>query len=72
MGGLIPLSPYIVFHQIKVSFLFSIALTLVSLFIFGYIKARFTGINSIRGALQTIIVGGLAAGTAFIIARMIS
>lgn len=72
MGGLIPLSPYIIFHQIKVSLLFSIALTLVALFIFGYIKARFTGINSIRGAFQTIIVGGLAAGTAFIIARMIS
>ena len=72
MGGLIPLSPYIIFHQIKVSLLFSIALTLVALFIFGYIKARFTGINSIRGALQTILVGGLAAGAAFFIARMIS
>jgi VIT1/CCC1 family predicted Fe2+/Mn2+ transporter len=72
IGGLIPLSPYIILHQIKVSLLFSIALTLVALFIFGYIKARFTGINSFRGALQTIIVGGPAAGTAFIIARMIS
>jgi vacuolar iron transporter family protein len=72
MGGLIPLSPYIIFHQINVSLLFSIALTLVALFIFGYIKARFTGINSIRGALQTILVGGLAAGAAFFIARLIS
>jgi VIT1/CCC1 family predicted Fe2+/Mn2+ transporter len=72
MGGLIPLSPYIIFHQIKVSLLFSIALTLVALFVFGFIKARFTGINSVRGALQTILVGGLAAGAAFIIARMIS
>lgn len=72
MGGLIPLSPYIIFHQIKVSLLFSIALTLVALFIFGYIKARFTGIKSIRGAVQTILVGGLAAGAAFIIARIIS
>jgi VIT1/CCC1 family predicted Fe2+/Mn2+ transporter len=72
MGGLIPLFPYIIFHEIKVSLLFSIALTLVALFIFGYIKARFTGINSARGALQTTLVGGLAAGAAFIIARMIS
>ena len=72
MGGLIPLSPYIIFHQIKVSLLFSVAVTLVALFIFGYVKARFTGINSVRGALQTIFVGGLAAGAAFIIARIIS
>ena len=72
MGGFIPLSPYIIFHQIKVSLVFSIALTLVALFIFGYIKARFTGIKPIRGALQTILVGGLAAGAAFFIARMIS
>ncbi len=72
MGGLIPLSPYIIFHQINVSLLFSIAVTLIALFIFGYIKARFTGISSVRGALQTILVGGLAAGAAFLIARMIS
>jgi vacuolar iron transporter family protein len=72
MGGLIPLSPYIIFHQIKVSLLFSIALTLAALFIFGYIKAHFTGIKPIRGAVQTILVGGLAAGAAFIIARIIS
>ncbi|HEX9665448.1 MAG TPA: VIT1/CCC1 transporter family protein [Thermodesulfobacteriota bacterium] len=57
---------------IKISLFLSIGLTLVALFIFGYIKARFTGINSIRGALQTILVGGLAAGAAFFIARMIS
>lgn len=72
IGGLIPLSPYIIFDQIKISLLFSIALTLVALFIFGYIKARFTGIKPIRGAVQTILVGGLAAGAAFFIARMIS
>ncbi len=72
LGGLIPLSPYIIFHQINVSLLFSIAVTLIALFIFGYIKARFTGISSVRGALQTILVGGLAAGAAFLIARMIS
>jgi VIT1/CCC1 family predicted Fe2+/Mn2+ transporter len=72
MGGFIPLFPYIIFHQIRVSLLFSIALTLVALFTFGYIKARFTGIKPIRGAVQTILVGGLAAGAAFFIARMIS
>jgi len=49
----------------------SIAVTLVALFIFGYVKSRFTGISPLRGGLQTVLVGGLAAAAAFGIARLI-
>lgn len=76
-GGLIPLSPYIVaiyFHRLSIvgSLLFSVAVTLLALFVFGFIKGRFTGTRPIRSALQTALIGSLAAGVAFLIARAIS
>jgi VIT1/CCC1 family predicted Fe2+/Mn2+ transporter len=50
----------------------SIALTLIALAIFGYVKGRFTGARPIRSAAQTVLIGGLAAAAAFAIARAIS
>lgn len=70
-GGLIPLSPYILIPNISTALPVSVAVTLIALFVFGWIKARFTGIRPLRGAIQTVAIGGLAAGTAFIIARLI-
>jgi VIT1/CCC1 family predicted Fe2+/Mn2+ transporter len=45
---------------------------LLALGVFGYIKGRFTGSRPGRSALQTIVIGGLAAGAAFLIAKAIS
>jgi len=39
---------------------------------FGYLKGRFTGTAPARGALQTVLIGGIAAAAAFVIARAIS
>jgi VIT1/CCC1 family predicted Fe2+/Mn2+ transporter len=50
----------------------SITLTLIALFVFGYVKGRFTGARPFRSALQTVLIGGLAAAAAFAIARAIS
>jgi len=72
VGGLVPLSPYILTSQLHSAFLLSIAVTLVALFIFGFVKARFTGAPALRGAVQTLIIGALAAGAAYLIARWIS
>lgn len=72
IGGLIPLSPYIFIGNTGPALFFSIVITLIALAIFGYIKGHFTGLNPWRGALQTVIIGGLAAGAAFLIARLIS
>ncbi len=72
VGGLVPLSPYIFSSQVHSAFLLSIAVTLVALFVFGFVKARFTGAPTLRGALQTLIIGALAAGAAYLIARCIS
>jgi VIT1/CCC1 family predicted Fe2+/Mn2+ transporter len=49
-----------------------VEITLAALFVFGYVKGHFTGINPWRGGLQTVVTSGLAAATAFAIARLIS
>jgi vacuolar iron transporter family protein len=71
-GGLIPLSPYILLSDALAALWVSVAMTLAALFVFGYIKGRLTGIHPLRGGIQTVFIGGLAAGAAFGIARLIS
>jgi len=71
VGGLIPLSPYIFLHTATSALLLSIAMTLVALLIFGFVKGRFTGTKPVKSALQTAFIGSVAAGAAFAIARMI-
>jgi VIT1/CCC1 family predicted Fe2+/Mn2+ transporter len=71
-GGFIPLTPYIVADTASTALLFSVAVTLAALFIFGFIKGRFTGTKPMRSALQTALIGSVAAGAAFAIARLIS
>ena len=43
----------------------------VALLVFGYVKGRFTTARPFRSAWQTVIVGGLAATAAFVIAKLI-
>jgi VIT1/CCC1 family predicted Fe2+/Mn2+ transporter len=50
----------------------SVGVTLVALFVFGYMKGRFTGIHPLKGAAQTTLIGGLAAAVAFGLARAVS
>ena len=72
VGGLIPLSPYFFLSPVTTALLFSVIATLVALLLFGYVKGRFTGASPLRSALQTALIGGLAATAAFLIARLIS
>ena len=76
-GGLIPLAPYIAAVYVKqmsivAALFYSVGLTLLALLTFGFIKGRFTGTRPARSALQTALIGSLAAGAAFLIARAIS
>jgi VIT1/CCC1 family predicted Fe2+/Mn2+ transporter len=70
VGGLIPLSPYMVIGSVEEGLAWSVGLTIVALFVFGYLKGRFTGLNPLKGAVQTTLIGGLAAATAFWLARL--
>jgi vacuolar iron transporter family protein len=71
-GGFIPLSPYMIVSNVHHGLLFSVAMTLIALAIFGYIKGRFTGTRPGRSAAQTVVIGGIAAAAAFLLARAIS
>ena len=70
VGGLIPLSPYMLVAQLATALYISVAVTLAALFAFGYIKGHFTGAGPLRSGLQTLLVGGLAAAAAFTLARL--
>ena len=72
IGGLVPLTPYMLISNAGSALLFSVIFTLLALLIFGYIKGRFTGGHPIRSALQTALIGGLAAAAAFGLAKLIS
>jgi VIT1/CCC1 family predicted Fe2+/Mn2+ transporter len=71
-GGLVPLSPYFFVHSNSAALVVSAGLTLVALFLFGLVKGRFTVKRPMRSAWQTLVVGGLAAGAAFAIAKLIA
>ena len=71
-GGLIPLSPYFVVPQARTALLWSALITLIALAVFGFFKYKATGSPPLRGGLQTVLIGGLAAGAAFLIARLFS
>jgi VIT1/CCC1 family predicted Fe2+/Mn2+ transporter len=71
-GGFIPLSPYMFSGNAVRGLELSAAVTLAALAVFGFIKGRFTGTSPIRSATQTMVIGGLAAAAAFLLAKLIS
>jgi VIT1/CCC1 family predicted Fe2+/Mn2+ transporter len=72
VGGMIPLSPYIVLGNAFRGLIVSAIVTLAALGIFGFIKGKFTGARALRSAFQTVVIGGLAASAAFLLAKLIA
>ena len=72
VGGIVPLTPYFLLGHAQTALLGSVGLTLLALAVFGFFKAKATGAPSMRGSLQTVLIGGLAAAAAFSIARLFS
>jgi len=70
-GGMVPLAPYFFFSSVHSALVGSVVVTLLALLVFGYIKGMFTTTRPFRSAWQTVIVGGLAATAAFVIAKLI-
>lgn len=72
IGGLIPMIPYFIMPHVGQAFMVSIAVTAVILLIFGYVK-NYVAIRNHRaglwGAIQTLIIGVLAAGTSYMIIK---
>jgi vacuolar iron transporter family protein len=71
-GGLIPLAPYMLLPSATAALPWSIAVTGGALAVFGWIKGRLTGTRPLRSGLQTLLIGGLAAAAAFLIARALT
>lgn len=71
VGGMIPLSPYILLDETGPALAISAALTGLALFGFGWLKARATGLPAMRGASQTLAIGGLAATVAYVVAKLV-
>jgi vacuolar iron transporter family protein len=70
IGGLIPLIPYMLVDGISAALPISLAATGTALLVFGAIKGHFTGAGRLKSALQTLFVGGLAAGAAYWLAHL--
>ena len=71
VGGLIPLAPYMMFSSVTDGLQYSVVITFIALAAFGFVKSRFVGISPWKGALQTVLTGGIAATAAFTLARLI-
>jgi len=70
VGGLVPLLPYFFSETPKDGLKWSCLLTIISLFLFGYFKAKVTGLPPLRGAIKVTVIGALAAAAAYFIAHL--
>jgi len=70
-GGLIPLLPYMLLEEPAPALALSSTLTGAALFGFGWLKASATGLPPLRGAVQTLAIGGLAAAVAYVVAKLV-
>jgi VIT1/CCC1 family predicted Fe2+/Mn2+ transporter len=72
VGGLVPLLPYMFIAESRIALYWSAVVTLIALFLFGFLKGKATGMPALRSAGQTVLIGGIAATAAFVIARAFS
>ncbi len=72
VGGLLPLLAYVFTDTPTSGLILSAIITTVCLFIFGYFKSKVTGQSPFYGALKVTLIGLVAAGAAFGIAKLIS
>lgn len=71
VGGMVPLAPYFFLEDTLEGLKISAIITLIALFVFGYFKAKMTGISPVLGGLKVMLIGAIAAGAAFGIAKLI-
>ncbi|MFM2268286.1 MAG: hypothetical protein RL757_1727 [Bacteroidota bacterium] len=72
LGGLIPLAPYAFCEKVPDALQFSAILTMFALLVFGFFKSRVIGQNPLKGAVQTMLIGAIAAAAAYFVAQRFS
>jgi vacuolar iron transporter family protein len=70
VGGLVPLIPYFFTDSAWKGLYISAGVTLLALLGFGYFKSSFTTDKPFKGAIETMLIGGVAATAAFFIAKL--
>lgn len=70
-GGIVPLAPYFFTASTLEGLKWSVVVTIIFLFIFGYFKSRLTGQPPLKGGLKVMFIGMAAAGAAFAVAKLI-
>jgi len=75
LGGLLPLIPYFFTNTTSEGLIFSCLLTGIVLFVFGVCKSLVNcnegWKDSVKSGIWTLVIGGLAAGSAFGIVRVL-
>lgn len=72
LGGIFPLAPYAFVSNAHTGLVWSIACTSVALLVFGAVRARVLATPVVAGALQSWVIGAVAAGAAYGLARLVS
>jgi len=70
IGGLVPLSPYFFTGSPFIALKYSCVITLLFLFVFGWLRGRLTGASPFWAGVRAMVIGAMAAGAAFGVARI--
>jgi VIT1/CCC1 family predicted Fe2+/Mn2+ transporter len=71
-GGLVPLVPYMLISHNRSALQLSVVVTLAALALFGALKGRIVGTGWFRSATQTVVIGGIAAAVAYLLASLLN
>ena len=72
IGGLVPLTPYLITPNVQTGFMGGIIVTFASLFAIGVWKTTFTKKNKLRSGLEMVVAGTLATVIPYFIGNFLS
>jgi len=72
LGGIFPLAPYALVANAHDALLWSIGCTSIALIAFGVVRARVLQTPVVAGAVQSWVIGALAAAVAYGLARLVA
>jgi VIT1/CCC1 family predicted Fe2+/Mn2+ transporter len=70
IAGFIPLLPYVIWER-EAAFLISIAASCASLFLLGFLGARYFGSRGYRSGLRMLLLGGGAIAIGILVGRLL-
>lgn len=71
-GGIIPVIPYFITTNPTPALKLAFGVTIIALLTFGFLKARFTGLNPYWGALRAAFLGTVTAVACYFIAGLLA